>query len=312
MTRYIKALIVLVAVALSSSVGKGETVSQKEASRTAQLFFNTLYGEVTAPVKLVWNGRQLTTDRLFSPFYVYNSPKGGSVIISAENKGYPVLLYSGINHFSRENLGEVENNLLKKYAKEIELIRYDSRVPTSALDSWQNLPSYFSRIIDDPYNTSEYRNLSLDKKEILEEIDRRNGWIAMPSAVEFTLYDPADYRDLTLDDILEEEEEIPFSFYETFIAEIRREALMREMAFEEILSPSRPIIKDLGGSHFEITFPEDIKMMRIYALTGAKSAERYFGDTAVANIDLSALAPGFYIGMALADSGEIYSFKLYR
>ena len=97
---------ILGAVGLFPVVIKGETVSQKQAMGIAQTFFNTLYGEVTAPPKFVWNGRQLTTDRLFNPFYIYNSPKGGFVIISAENKAYPILAYGKNTAFSRDQLGD--------------------------------------------------------------------------------------------------------------------------------------------------------------------------------------------------------------
>ena len=289
-----------------------ETVSQKEAMRVAQTFFNTLYGEVTAPAKLVWNGRQLTTDRLFSPFYVYNSPKGGFVVISADNKAYPVLLYSREESFSRDKAGDEETDLLKQYAREIELIRYDSRIPTSASYAWQNLPSYLDKVIKNPYNTSEFQNLPEERKERLERIDRRNGWIAMPQAVEFSLYDPDSFRETTLDDILEVEDEIPFSFYENFLESIRKEQKAREMELEEMLSPSRPIVKSLGGGHFEISFPENVNLMRVYGLDGSMGMEKYFRETPVVNLDVSSLVPGFYIGLVLSDSGKIYSFKLYR
>ena len=293
---------------------RAETVSQKEAMRIAQTFFNTLYGEVTAPPKLIWNGRQLTTDRLFNPFYVYNSPKGGFVILSAENKAYPVLAYSRAESFNREKLGDEENDLLKQYAREIELIRYDSRIPTSALHSWQNMAEYLDRTVSNPYNTSEFRNLSEDKKERIERIDRRNGWIVMPTAVEFAIYDPDNFRDITLEDLLAEEteDEIPFSFYEDFMETVRRESNARELELEEMLSPSKPVVKSLGGGHFEITFPENVRLMRVYGLNGALGSERYYKETPVVNIDVSALVPGFYAGLVLSDSGKIYGFKLYR
>lgn len=290
----------------------GETVSQKEAMGIAHTFFNTLYGEVTAPPKLIWNGRQLTTDRLFNPFYVYNSPKGGFVIISAENKAYPILTYSKDNQFSRDKLGEEENDLLKQYAREIELIRYDSRIPTSALASWQNKVSYIDRVVRDPYGTSEFQNLSEEKKDRIERIDRRNGWIAMPTAIEFSIYDPDYYRDITLEDVLEDEEEIPFAFYYDFIKSIEEESYMQSKALDEILSPTKPVVKPLGGGHFQILFPEEIKMMRVYGMSGALGIEKYYKETNMVNIDLSSLVPGFYAVIALSDEGKVYGMKLYR
>ena len=86
-------LSVAACIAISSAV-HAETVTQKEARMLAEKFFNTAFGEVTKEPKLIWNGRQLTTDRLFSPFYVFNHDKGAYVIISGENKAYPILGYS--------------------------------------------------------------------------------------------------------------------------------------------------------------------------------------------------------------------------
>lgn len=305
-------LLICVLVVFCISFSNAETVSQKEAMRLAQTFFNSLYGEVTAPPKLIWNGRQLTTDRLFNPFYVYNSPKGGFVIVSAENKAYPILGYGKNTQFSREKLGDEKNDLLSQFAHEIELIRYDSRIPTSAQFAWQNLSQYIDRVVNNPYNTSEFQNLPENKKDKIERIDRRNGWVIMPSAVEFALYDPDDFRDITLDDLLEEPEEIPFSFYEDFIKTVEQENLAREMELEEMLSPTQPIVKSLGGGHFEITFSENITLMRVYGINGALGAERYYKGTPVLNIDISMLVPGFYAGIVLGESGKIYGFKLYK
>ncbi|MDE6296311.1 MAG: Spi family protease inhibitor [Muribaculaceae bacterium] len=304
--------IFLLLISFSASIVKGETVSQKEAMGIAQTFFNTLYGEVTAPPKLIWNGRQLTTDRLFNPFYIYNSPKGGFVIISAENKAYPVLAYSKENQFSRDKLGEEENELLKQYAREIELIRYDSRIPTSALASWQDKNRYLDRMVKNPYNTSEYLNLSEEKKERIERIDRRNGWIAMPTAIEFAIYDPDDYRDYELGDALVEAEEIPFSFYEEFIKSIEEENALKAKALDEILSPTKPVLNPMGGGHFQILFPEDIRMVRVYGMDGTLGIEKYYKGTNLINVDLASLVPGFYAVIVLSDSGKVYGMKLYR
>lgn len=306
--------IILAGLALMGmAVGMAETVSQKEAAKVAQNFLNELYGEVTAPAKMVWNGRQLTTDRLFAPFYVYNSPKGGFVMISADNKAYPVLAYSSTSSFQKDKLNEEENALLKKYAKEIELIRYDSRVPENAMSAWQNLPTYISSVINSPYSTDEYRNLSEEKKERIESIDRRNSWIVMPGAVEYAIYDEDNYRDITLDDItVEEEEDIPFSFFYDFLETARKESAAREMQLEEMLNPTKPIVQPLGGGHYTISLPENAIMMRVYSIDGAKGIEKYFPNTDVVNLNIESLPSGFYAGLVLCDSGKIYGFKLYR
>lgn len=308
-------LVILVLACMAGSmVMHAETVSRKEANQLAQKFFNAAYGEVTAPPQMVWNGRQLTTDRLFSPIYVYNSPKEGFVIISGENKGYPILAYSTKRKFDRDKLTDAETEYLKKYAKEIELVRYDPRMPVAALEAWQNINDYIVKILETPYNSSEYKAMGDSRKEELETLDRLGNQIYMPSATEFIYFDPEDYRDLTLDDVtLEgEEEEIPFSFYENFIKEIKREERQREIDFEEIISPTKPVVTTIGGGHYSIAFPEDMKMMRIYALNGMQMMEKYYRGTNIVNLDMGVVAPGYYVALALADSGKVYGFKLSR
>lgn len=289
-----------------------ETVSRKEANSIAGTFFNAAYGEVTAPPQMVWNGRQLTTDRLFSPIYVYNSPKGGYVIISGENKAYPILAYSKVRKFDKDKISDDEKAVLKTYAREIELIRYDPRIPVKAMEAWQNIPEYISAVLASPYDSDEYRALGEERKDMLESLARSGNQILMPSAVEFSLYDPDAYRELTLDDVTAADDEIPFKFYEDFIREVSRENRERDIRLEEIISPSRPVVKALGGGHFEISFPENIRMMRIYTIGGMQMMEKYYKETSLMNIDMSVLGSGYYIGLALADSGNVFGFKLYR
>ena len=278
----------------------------------AGTFFNAAYGEVTAPPQMVWNGRQLTTDRLFSPIYVYNSPKGGYVIISGENKAYPILAYSKVRKFDKDKISDDEKEVLKTYAREIELIRYDPRIPAKAMEAWRNIPEYISAVLASPYDSDEYRALGEERKDMLESLARSGNQILMPSAVEFSLYDPDAYRELTLDDVTAADDEIPFKFYDDFIREVSRENRERDIKLEEIISPSRPVVKALGGGHFEISFPENIRMMRIYTIGGMQMMEKYYKETSLMNIDMSVLGSGYYIGLALADSGNVFGFKLYR
>lgn len=305
-------LISLFACVAVSAAARAETVSRKEANSIAGTFFNAAYGEVTAPPQMVWNGRQLTTDRLFSPIYVYNSPKGGYVIISGENKAYPILAYSKVRKFDKDKISDDEKAVLKTYAREIELIRYDPRIPVKAMEAWQNIPEYISAVLASPYDSDEYRALGEERKDMLESLARSGNQILMPSAVEFSLYDPDAYRELTLDDVTAADDEIPFKFYEDFIREVSRENRERDIKLEEIVSPSRPVVKALGGGHFEISFPENIRMMRIYTIGGMQMMEKYYKETSLMNIDMSVLGSGYYIGLALADSGNVFGFKLYR
>lgn len=305
-------LISLFACVAVPAAAHAETVSRKEANSIAGTFFNAAYGEVTAPPQMVWNGRQLTTDRLFSPIYVYNSPKGGYVIISGENKAYPILAYSKVRKFDKDKISDDEKEVLKTYAREIELIRYDPRIPAKAMEAWRNIPEYISAVLASPYDSDEYRALGEERKDMLESLARSGNQILMPSAVEFSLYDPDAYRELTLDDVTAADDEIPFKFYDDFIREVSRENRERDIKLEEIVSPSRPVVKALGGGHFEISFPENIRMMRIYTIGGMQMMEKYYKETSLMNIDMSVLGSGYYIGLALADSGNVFGFKLYR
>lgn len=303
---------VVTCLCMFGSVAHAETVTQKQASQIASTFFNAAYGEYTAKPKMVWNGRQLTTDRLFAPFYIYNHPKGGFVIIAADSKAYPVLGYSKTSKFDKEKLTDKESELLKKYAHEIELIRYDSRIPERAIAAWQNLPLHINKALHNPYDTPEFDALDEDARENLESIDRRNNSIMMPSAVEFDIYNPDNYRDYTLDDVTAEAEYIPFKFYEDFLAEVAEEERARLAALDEIISPTRPVVANLGGAHFSIRFPINMRMVRVYSMEGSKMLERYFKDTDRVNLDLSALPAGFYAVLALGEDGRVYGLKLYR
>ncbi len=61
---------------------------------------------------------------------------------------------------------------------------------------------------------------------MLESLARSGNQILMPSAVEFSLYDPDAYRELTLDDVTAADDEIPFKFYEDFIREVVAEKIV--------------------------------------------------------------------------------------
>lgn len=310
--KLIRQYILLIIAALSiGGACRAETVSQKWASQVAQTFFNAMYGESTARPKLVWNGRELTTNRLFTPFYVYDSPRGGFVAISADTKAYPVLAYSRAEKFDKGKLGDNERDQFTRFAREIELIRYDSRIPDRAVAAWGDMPAYITQMLGNPYATPEYERLTPEAQEDLEAMDRRNSWIIMPTAVEFDLYNPEQYRDYTLDDVLEPEE-IPFTFYEDFLRNIEDEERTRAAAYEEILSPTKPIVKRYGGSHYAILLPDEASLLRVYDVAGARMKERRYRGTNEADIDLAGLASGYYIALIMDRNGQIYSFKLSR
>ncbi len=295
-----------------SGIAGAEIVSQKQASGIAQTFFNAAYGRFMTAPKLAWNGRQLTTDRLFAPFYIYNHPAGGFVIISGENKAYPILGYSRTGKFDRSKLNDEEQDLLSQYAHEIELIRYDSRVPERAIAAWQNLPVHISGVLENPYSTPEFGALTDEAQEKIERIDRRNNSIMMPSAVEFEIYNPENYRSYTLDDVSEEDDYITFSLFEDFMRDIEEETRARQAALEELISPTRPVVSLWGGAHYTVKFPSEVRMARVYSVQGKREQERYFRNTDTVNLDLSALPAGYYVLVALDEAGKLYGVKLAR
>lgn len=310
--KYVRNIPIIFALLTVMMSARAETVSQKQASKIAETFFNAAYGQYMSAPKMVWNGRQLTTDRLFAPFYIYNHPAGGFVIVAADNKAFPILGYSRSGRFDRSALNDEENDILSQYAHEVELIRYDSRIPVQAVEAWQNMPAYINKLLTNPYDTPQYESLTDESKERIEAIDRRNNSVMMPSAVEFEIYNPEKYRSYTLDDVTGEEEYIPFSLIEDFISETRAEEQARYAALDEIISPTRPVVSVLGGAHFSIRFPESIKMARIYSLQGAKMQEKYYVDTDVINLDLSAMPSGYYVLLALSEDGRVHGLKLPR
>lgn len=182
-----------------------ETVSQKQAQQQAQLFFNEAAGRVTAPPKLVFNGRKLTTGRLFNPFYVYNSSTGGFVIISAENKAYPILGFSLKDTFDPDKLGNTEKELLRSYAREIEYIRYDSQEVDAAEHAWQNYGEYVRNILDARYEATD-PVLNLEEVSFLT-----SDAMYSDDAVYSDLYTPEQWRDMILDE-LKIKESVPLTF----------------------------------------------------------------------------------------------------
>lgn len=308
-------IIFLVSVCAAIMPVHAETVTQSQARSLAAKFFNTAYGEVVPEPKLIWNGRQFTTDRLFSPFYIFNSDRNGYVIISGDNKAYPVLGYSLKRKFDRAAMTEEEKEFLQNYAREIEIIRYDSRMPVNAMTAWQNIPEYITKMINSPYLDNEtYGDMSEYDRDKLERVDRLGSQILMPSAVEFKVYDPRKYRDIELDDVTEEKENeyVPFSFYDEFIKELKREENERARNYELVIAPDKPIVKGFGSGSYQIDFPEKMSLVRLYSLDGLQVNERYFKDTQTVFLNFEGEASGYYVAMALSETGKVYGLKLVR
>lgn len=374
-SRGLRAIVTLMLLCVSATASLyAETISQKEAKSKAQQFFDRAYKGVTAPVKYVYNGKNLTTDRLFTPFYVYNSSRGGFVIISAENKGFPILAYSLKSTFDPNRLSEGEKGWLESYAKDIELIRYDSRVPDKAIDAWGNYDAYLSELLSARYDATDPKLSIEENEEILYNIldgdsyeesgkfsmfyttdqwqDMINGQLKANGDVSVgyidwkknlhpaTVYGKAgDYYRIRFDRLNDwlvrltpteylgnrmladfgrieplpdsEPEEEPFEFLETIIAEHSvLESAVRGVEAE--LVEEKPIVKGLGGGHYEITLPEEAKLAFIYSLTGQHLGRQTFKGTNVVNINIEAQPTGFYFVQIYGDSGKPYGVKLYR
>lgn len=125
-----------------------ETVSQKQAKKIAEMFFNEARGMKMSAPEYVYNGKSLSTGRFMTPFYVFNHSSGGFVVVSAENKSFPILAYDLENKFDTKNIGNQRLCLFGLYAKHIEYIRYDSSIPEEAIKAWQNLPQYIYDILN--------------------------------------------------------------------------------------------------------------------------------------------------------------------
>lgn len=349
-----------------------ETVSQKEASRIAQIFFNAANGQVMGKPNLVYNGKKLTTDKLFSPFYIYNLPKGGFVIISADNKAMPVLGYSLKDTFDPDAMGEKTEALLTEYARDIEYIRHDSRVPDEAIAAWTDINGYIGNILTAVYDATDPAFSMEDAEEQIRnvensgriedyssdlftpeqwrdiindefkssntvaigivgdnrvypaiihgrkgeyyriELDRRNDWLMRLMATEFISAGQVAALGAPFDEEFIEEEEVPFKLYEDFVAEVKSEQDMRQRMFDERLLPTQPIIRSIGGGHFDIQLPEEVVLARIYNLNGGMVYRQTFKNTDMAHISLDGNPNGFYFVIINGESGKPYGIKLFK
>lgn len=367
-----KAVISLAVILTGFSLANAESVSRKEAQQLAADFFSQAAGRVTATPKFVYNGKQLALDRLFTPFYVFNNPSGGFVIVAADNKAYPILAYSLTDSFDPSSLGPAQKALLSGYSREIEYIRLDERVPEEAIKAWHDKAAYINGILTARYDATDPRITpdearervhalaeSYDAESYTSDIFTPSQWseaimaeqnargsvaIGFPAAKGFPTAvvhgSKGDYFRIALDGrnnalyrlnatefiaspqiavtgfprIIEtkEEEEIPFEFYDSFIAEQKREAAERQARIENFGVVSEPKIHSIGAGHFDISFPTPITIARVYNLSGAQVATFRYGKREQIHIDLSKHPLGFYFVLANDIDGRPYGIKLIR
>lgn len=300
MNNCLKTAISISLIALYALSGMAETISRKEAAMLAREFFDMASGMTSGKPEMVYNGKNLTTDRLFSPFYVFNSPSGGFVIIAAENKAFPILGYSLKEKFNPNSIDKTSGKLLREFAMHIEAIRHDGRIPYDAIEAWNGFKEYAAGILDSTGNNGDY--LSPDS------VGNRL-WLRH-AATEFQ--NPGRAFTDSDDTGISDEEYTPFSFYEDFLAKTQAEKSAREKFFEELLHPSSPTVRHIGGGHFQITIPEEVILARILSIQGVLVETLTFKNTDTASISLDRLPPGYYVVVLNGRSGKPYGIKIYK
>ncbi len=361
------------AIALAAaSLSFAESVSRKDAQRFASDFFNEAFGRVMATPKFVYNGKKLAFDRLFTPFYVFNNPSGGFVVISADDKAYPVLGYDLVDSFNPDAIGTEMKALLSGFAQEIEQIRLDDRVPEEAVKAWRYRHQYIAAVLrqsprinikDLPAENAKTEIYALagsyDADNYMSDIYTPSQWsdvikselgsrgnvpLGFPAYKNFpttVIYgNKGDYFRIALDGTNNsffrlnatefitspqiamvgnpksadyyEPEEIPFAFYDSFIAEQEEGRRLEQKRRDDSWIVTEPEVRFIGGGHFEILFPEDVSLVRVYNLSGAQVETFKYRETPLAHIDISAHPQGFYFILANGVGGRPFGIKLVR
>lgn len=251
-----------------------ETVSQKEAKAMAQKFFNESRNFVTAPVGYVYNGKNLTNQKLFTPFYVFNSPAGGFVVVSAENKAFPILGYSLKLNFDPERMTAMTREILTEFSRDIEMIRYDSRIPSDAMEQWYTYPEVVFDMLKNPENVDYYPASFDDKDEV---------WMVRRHATEFD-----------------------------FETDSPHEYGMPAAETIAVTMPDEPTVVANGGGHFSLTLPVHVDRVLLYNLAGTLLESKKFSNSQVAHVDLASYPNGFYVALLIDEFGVRHAAKLYR
>lgn len=272
--RKLKHIVILIFMMAGCLALDAETVGMKQAKAMAQNFFNESRHYVTAPVSYVYNGKDLTNQRLFTPFYVFNSPAGGFVIISAENKAFPILAYSLKQKFDKDKMIPMVKSALSDFARDIDMIRFDSRIPSDAIEEWVTYPNVVFDIFENPEN-DDYYAASFDVEDGV--------WMVRRYATEFDFEtsEPVEYALVPVEEM-------------------------------KIDLPEAPVVTPNGGGRFALTLPQEIDRVIIYNVAGAPVIQKKFRNTNTAFVDLAGEPNGFYIALLIDKSGVRHATKLYR
>lgn len=176
-----------------------ETVDKKDARRIADKFFEKLYNNSSSQLEYCYNGRRLTTDSQFVPYYIFNNKAGGFIIISAENKMFPILGYSFNDKFDAKKIGKGRQKLLEEYARHIEYIRYNSEPVTAAEAAWQNIDGYISDILSSPSCLTE-KYINFNEAEIVIENLVNSDNLSMSLS---DIYTPAQWQELVEKELID-------------------------------------------------------------------------------------------------------------
>ena len=107
-------------------------------------------------------------------------------------------------------------------------------------------------------------------------------------------------------------EEVPFKFYEDFLAEMAEEERARAAAYDRILTPDDAILQRSGGSHYTVLLPDEAAMSQVFSVDGMRMQRKTYRGTNRMEIDLAGMASGYYVILAMSQNGDIYAFKVYR
>lgn len=275
----LKNIIALCTALLLPSIVLAETVGRADASRVASMFFNIAFDKEESTLKPVYDGRQLTTSRLFPPFYVFNHADNGFVIVSAENKAFPILGYSLEGKFNPGVIGPGLARKLRGLAREIEELRHDSRVPERAVSAWGDMKAYISGILTSAAGNG-FRRLP----------EEREMWLIRDRASEFE----------------------SFNIESEGMKNLLDADVAKTEGMKPPLVPEAPDVVSMGGGHFRITVPENILLVRVYNLQGGLVDRCTFKNTNSGVINLDGLPNGFYMAVVTIGSGKSYGIKLYK
>lgn len=263
--------------------GFAETVSRKDAVKVARLFFQSLSDGKASDPELAYNGKDLTTGNLFSPFYVFNNPGGGYVVVSAENKAFPILAYDLVGSFDKYAPDDSIMGILRDYAVDIELVRYDGRLPVRAISSWRDLPAYI-RNMTGSGDSKESGGQSgfLSHATEFDDLVKDESYGSKGTAIAHGSYSADDY------------------------------AAGRITSQERLPEPDGPSVVSLGGGHFGISLARDISMVLVYNMSGnmVEKIECDGRNDVIVNLDR--VPVGFYVVRVIADDGNSYGLKLYK